>query len=147
MEGSPDAVDASLVGRESAPRRVRVDPEAVRRFAAALGDPRGEEPGWVPPTFPIVFALLQDPVPGLSLDLRRVLHGEQSFTYARPLRRGEELEVRTRVAGVRQRQGSQGVLRFVDLETIGREPGGDEVFRALSTLVLRPLPAAGGEAR
>ncbi|MBX5465487.1 MAG: MaoC family dehydratase N-terminal domain-containing protein [Clostridia bacterium] len=137
MDRARDAIDPSLVGRESPPRRVRVEPEAVRRFAAALGDPRGEDPGWVPPTFPIVFGLWEKPIPGLELDLRRVLHGEQSFAYTRPLRSGEELEVRTRVAGVRQRKGSQGELTLVDLEMVGRDGSGREVFRARSTLVVR----------
>ncbi|MDI3317183.1 MAG: MaoC family dehydratase N-terminal domain-containing protein [Bacillota bacterium] len=136
-EQAAEGLEPSLVGRASPPRPVRVEPEAVRRFARALGDPRADDPGWVPPTFPIRFGIWESGIPGLQLDLRRVLHGEQAFRYARPLRPGEELEVRSRVADVRRRKGSQGSLTLLDLEMLGVDAEGREVFAARTTLVVR----------
>ncbi|HBJ72449.1 MAG TPA: hypothetical protein DDY88_01755, partial [Actinobacteria bacterium] len=85
--------------------------EKIREFARAVGDsnPAYLDPeaaralGYAdviaPPTFAIVLSLdaanaaLFDPE--LGLDYSRVVHGEQSFAYTRPICAGDELIVTT----------------------------------------------------
>ena len=89
------AVDASLAGRTFPPtaalRRHRAGRGRVRRRDRppdAAGDP-------APPTFPIVVAfdamqrLIVDPTVGI--ELHRIVHGEQRFSYERPVAVGDRL--------------------------------------------------------
>ena len=98
-------VDPSLVGREfPAPAPLTVTAERVAAFAAAVGHPGGT----VPPTFPIVLAFdaMQAFLDAEQVDLHRIVHGEQRFTYARPLVTGDELRAVLTVTGVRQIGGA-----------------------------------------
>ena len=98
-------VDPSLVGREfPAPEPLTVTAERVAAFAAAVG----HRADTVPPTFPIVLAFdaMQAFLDAEQVDLHRIVHGEQRFTYARPLVTGDELRAVLTVTGVRQIGGA-----------------------------------------
>lgn len=66
----------------------------------------------VPPTFPIIFTtpflevLLVDL---LKLDRSRVLHGEQEYVYRRPLRIGDRIVARSRIAEDYEKVGKRGI--------------------------------------
>jgi hypothetical protein len=109
-----------------------VSPERVAAFRAVFGHERG-----VPPTFLTAaeFARLPDVVsdPRLDLDFARVLHGSQGYEYRRPLREGERLTIRARIASIRQRAGSGFVTIVMDVF----DEAGDAVAVCRSTMIER----------
>jgi hypothetical protein len=133
--------------------RHTVDVEAgrLRFFAKATGQ---TEPRWlnataalshgrqvlpVPPTF--LFCLDMDaPNPRalmelLDIDIGRVLHGEQSFTYHRMAHAGERLQFETRIADIYAKKN--GSLEFVVCDTHVSNVAGEPVADLRSTLVVR----------
>ena len=86
-----------------------VTAEHVAAFAAATGTPYAAgDPA--PATYPIVVAfdamqqLMADPSVGISL--RNVVHGQQKFTYERPVRVGDRLSAELSVTSLRQVAGT-----------------------------------------
>jgi acyl dehydratase len=86
--------------------------EAAARAAGHAGLP-------VPPTF--LFCLEMDgPNPAairelLGLDYRRLLHGEQQFTYHAPAHAGDQLRFEQRIEDIYDKRG--GALEFVVRKT------------------------------
>lgn len=121
----------------SEPEWFDVEKGAIRKFAEAIGDPHpayltGEA---APPTFPTTFRTRS--IPGVEFDLARVLHGEEEYEYERPLRAGDRLLVQRKVADYKERTTSLGTMGILVLETEGRDPAGDLVFRGRSTILIR----------
>lgn len=127
-----------LVGREKIREFARatfsqsplsLDPEAAR--AAGFADVVA------PPTFAIVVQestlqqLLAEPDAGI--DFARVVHGDQRFTYTRPIVAGDELTATLTVAGVK----SLGGHSMVTAESTMVDGAGAHVVTAVSTLVVR----------
>ncbi len=101
------AVDSSLVGRVFPPTRpYAVSEERVREFAAASGTPY--ESGPAPATFPIVlaFAAMHEFLAAEQLELSRIVHGDQRFSYQRPVVPGDVLSATLSVVGLRQIGGN-----------------------------------------
>jgi len=90
-----------------------------------------------PPTFPIVVQdatlqqLLADEDAGI--DFSRVVHGDQRFTYSRPVVAGDELTATLTVASVK----TLGPHAMVTAESVMVDAGGAHVVTATSTLVVR----------
>ena len=109
-----------------------VDPARVAAFREVVGQAEG-----VPPTFATAAESTVFPTvigdPELDLDFSRVLHGSQTYEYARPLIEGETLMVRARIDSIRARAGS-GFLTVV-MELI--DVGGAIVCTARSLLIER----------
>lgn len=100
-------VDASLVGRAfptTAPFTVTED--AIRAFAEATGS--SYDGGPAPATFPIVLAFeaMNAFLEAEALPLHRIVHGEQRFSYERPIVPGDELTATLSVASLRQIGGN-----------------------------------------
>jgi acyl dehydratase len=126
-----------------------VSREKVREFADAIGDPNpayrdrdaaralGHPDVIAPPTFPFVLSLRASEVviadPALGIDYSRVVHGEQSFAYARPVRVGDALTVTVTVADIRSAGGHSMLTTRSDLSTVE----GERVATVLTTLVVR----------
>ena len=145
------AISPDVIGRELPAVAVDVERGRLRFFAAAIGetDPvfsdlaaaraAGHPDLPVPPTF--LFGLdleasdLTALLAGLGVDLRRVLHGEQSFTYHSPAHAGETLTFAPRIADVYSRKG--GALEFLVKETAVSRAGGTAVAELRSTIVVR----------
>jgi acyl dehydratase len=149
------ALDPTFVGRSYPPTPVyQVGREKIREFAAAIGD---ANPAYIdleaaralgypdlvaPPTFAIVVSMhaahqvVMDPA--LGLDYTRVLHGDQRFTYTRPIVAGDELSVVVTVEKIRSMAGSEFITTRGDIST----PDGELVCSAHSTLVARGQEAA-----
>ncbi len=113
-----------------------VERGAIRKFAEALGDPApafasGEI---APPTFPTTFRVA---IPGVSVELARVLHGAEEYRYERPIRAGDRLRCRSRVVEVYEREGRLGHMTFLVTETEGVDESGAPVFTARHTAILR----------
>jgi acyl dehydratase len=100
-------VDQSLVGRLFPPTGpYEVTEEKVRAFVAATG---GEyDGGPAPATFPIVLAFdaMNAFLAAESIDLFRIVHGEQNFAYERPVVPGDVLTATLSVVSLRQISGN-----------------------------------------
>ena len=127
-----------LVGREKVREFARAvlatsplnfDPEAAR--AAGYSDVVA------PPTFAIAIseATLQQLLaePDAGIDFSRVVHGDQRFTYTRPIVAGDELTATLTVTAVK----SLGGHNMVTAETSMVDGDGAHVVTATSTLVVR----------
>jgi acyl dehydratase len=143
-------VDAALVGRTYPPSRpYEVGREKIREFADAVrdGSPVYRDPeaakalGYpdvvAPPTFPIVFALdaafavLRDP--DVGIDFSRVVHGDQTFTYSRPLRPGDRLVTVVEIVAARAAAGND----ILTLACSSSTEEGEHVVTSTLTLVGR----------
>jgi acyl dehydratase len=142
-------LDRSLIGRESEPVVHEVEKSQVRRFAEALGDANpistdevaARAAGYpalvAPPTFGIALASNERFRHSLDLGTRNILHGEQSFEYARPIVAGDRITVRSKVADVQERAGASGPMDVIVIEDEGRDEQNELVFRTRATLILR----------
>jgi hypothetical protein len=127
-------VDQSLAGRTFPPTAPYVvSAERIHEFARATGSTY--DGGAAPATFPIVVAfaamtgLMEDP--SVGIELHRVVHGEQRFTYTRPVVAGDELRATLTVDTLRQIGGADIIgtrSEIVDTE-------GLPVCTAFATLV------------
>lgn len=90
-----------------------------------------------PPTFPVVVQeatlaqLLNEPDAGI--DFTRVVHGDQRFTYTRPVVAGDELTATLTVTNVKTLGGNS----MVTAESNVTDASGAHVVTAVSTLVVR----------
>ena len=143
-------MNPDLVGRAFAPvSRYLVGREKVREFARAVfaTSPLNYDPvaasaaGFAdvvaPPTFAVVLQeatlaqLLAEPDAGI--DFSRVVHGEQRFSYTRPIVAGDELTATLSVTSVKTLGGNA----MVTAESVIVDPQGEHVVTAISTLVVR----------
>ncbi|HVB10659.1 MAG TPA: MaoC family dehydratase N-terminal domain-containing protein [Bacillota bacterium] len=129
-------LDRSVIGAESAPEIFEIERGAIRRFAEAIGDgsPAYRSGEVAPPTFPTTFRMT---VPGVSIEAARVLHGGEEYVYERPLKAGDRIVCRRKIADIYEREGRLGRMTFVVSETEGRDEAGALVFRARSTIIVR----------
>lgn len=135
------------VGDELARFELPVDASKARELARALG---ADEPNWsaagpsaltgrvVVPTFTVVASFWSDRqrliTQRVGLDLARVLHGGERWTYHRPMRVGDLLQGVTRLTGDRTKQGRHGTMRFITLTT-AFTAGGEPVVDNDSTII------------
>jgi acyl dehydratase len=130
------AVDSALAGRAFPPTEpYAVSHEKVLEFARATGsDFDGRT---APATFPIVVAframtaLMEDPEVGI--ELHRVVHGEQRFTYTRPVVVGDRLSATLSVDTLRQIGGAD----IIGTRSEITDEQGEPVCTAFATLVHR----------
>lgn len=132
-----------LVGRE----KVREFARAVLSDAPLHHDP---EAAWAaghadvvaPPTFPIVIQdltlqqLLADRE--AAVDFSRVVHGDQRFSYSRPIVAGDLLTGTMTVTSVKQLGGNSMITSSTEIV----DERGEHVVTAISTLVVRAEEAA-----
>ena len=130
------AVDPSLAGRVFPPTEpFEVSEERILEFARATGSTY--EGHAAPATFPIVIAfaamnaMMGDPAVGI--ELRHVVHGEQRFTYSRPVVAGDRLTATLGVESLRQIGGAD----IIGTRTEITDGHGEQVCTAFATLVHR----------
>jgi acyl dehydratase len=143
-------VNPELQGREFPPARpYLVGREKIREFATAVfatspisfdveaARAAGHPDLVAPPTFPVgvqestLAQLLAEPDAGI--DFSRVVHGDQRFTFTRPVVAGDELTATLRVTSVK----SLGPHSMVTAESTIVDADGAHVVTATSTLVVR----------
>jgi acyl dehydratase len=144
------SLDPSFVGRTYPPTpSYEVGREKIREFAAAVGavDPAHTDPEAAralghpdvvaPPTFPIVVTMsagaqiIDDPA--LGIDYSRVVHGDQRFSYTRPVYAGDRLTCVCSVEDITSRGGHDFVTTRTDVAT----EDGEAVVTVWSKLVVR----------
>jgi acyl dehydratase len=130
------AVDASLAGRTFPPTPpYTVSEERILEFARATGSTYDGHAA--PATFPIVVAfpamtaLMEDPSVGIAL--HRVVHGDQRFTYTRPVVVGDVLTATLTVDNLRQIGGAD----IIGTRSEITDGDGLPVCTAFATLVHR----------
>ncbi|MCZ2499105.1 MaoC family dehydratase [Xylophilus sp. Kf1] len=144
-------IDRQYIGHVFPPFSARVEAGRLRFFAKATGqtDPvysdeaaarAAGHPGLpVPPTF--LFCLeMEGPDPAairrlLGLDYRRLLHGEQSFTYHAPAYAGDLLRFEQRIEDIYDKKG--GALEFVVRRTTVDHQDGTRIAEMRSVTVQR----------
>ncbi|HLY30285.1 MAG TPA: MaoC family dehydratase N-terminal domain-containing protein [Ktedonobacterales bacterium] len=146
-------VDPTLVGHETATEVGAITAEDVRQFADAIGDgnPIFRDPaaaaraGYtgiaVPPTFITRFRVPFAEA-GLDPEHSQVLHGEQEYTYMRPLVVGETLSSRHRVASLRQ-SARVGGMAIMTLEHLVDSVTGERIATGKSIVIVRDTPPDG----
>ena len=145
-------VDQSAVGRSFTPVTARVEPGRLRYFLDTLGernpvyrdDAAARAAGYsarpVPPTYLFCLEMLDNQRPfefltELKIDLARVLHGEQRFTYHAPVVVADTLTFKSRVTGVADKKG--GAMTMVMVETEITNQHGAHVADTARTIVVR----------
>jgi acyl dehydratase len=149
-------LNQALVGKEYPPIRYEVGREKLREFAESVGetDPiyydeeaahaAGHPDIPAVPTFPVLLSrrvgqkVYEDP--DLGLDYSRVVHGEQEFTYHRPIFAGDRLLAAGRVAAVQ----AKGRHELLAIETSVTTEGGEPVCGAVMTLIVRGASSSKG---
>jgi acyl dehydratase len=125
-------IDQTLVGRSFPPTRPHeVTEEHVRAFARATG---GEyDGGPAPATYPIVLAFdaMNAFLDAEQVDLFRIVHGEQKFSYHRPIVPGDVLTATLTVSGLRQIGGADIIGTTSEIS----DGEGDVVCTTSATLV------------
>jgi acyl dehydratase len=151
------AIDPSVAGTALPQRTVDIERGRLRSFANAIGETNpvysdldaaraeGHDDLPVPPTFLFGlglgrgaedFAWLTD----LGVDLRHVLHGEQSFSYHAVAHAGDTVTLAPRITDVFTKRG--GALQFLIRETAVSASDGSPVADLRETIVVRD-PKAG----
>ncbi len=144
------ALDQSFTGRVYPPTRIyEVSREKIREFADALGDQNplyrdveaAKAAGYpdviAPPTFLTIInlasinAIVSDP--DLGLDYSRMVHGDQRFTYSRPVHAGDLLSLTTHIDNIMARAGND----FINLRAEIAGADGDHISTTHAQLVVR----------
>lgn len=142
-------IDKTFIGHELPSSTMTLERGRLRFFAKAIGetDPvytdvqAAQAAGYAdlpaPPTF--LFGVELDSGASmamlnlLQIDLRKVLHGEQTFVHHRPAVAGDTITVRPRIADIYDKKG--GALEFVVKAAEARNQR-DELVAELRTVVV-----------
>ncbi len=131
-------LDPALAGRTFvSPAPYTVSREKIADFCGAVGAAPIDGGETAPMTFPIVVAfaamtqLINDP--DIGIQLHNVVHGEQRFDQARPVRAGDELTATLTVDSVRNAAGMDMIATRTEVATTA----GEQVSTAHALLLHR----------
>ena len=144
------AVNKDYAGRSfPATQPYEVSRVKIAEFADAIGDPSpvyrdrdaavaaGYPDVIAPPTFPIVVTMAASGQaiadPGLGINYALVVHGEQRFSYARPLRAGDVVTAQSTIETIKTLGRNVVMTTRTEVRTVS----GEQVCTAFSTLVER----------
>jgi acyl dehydratase len=144
------AINGDYLGRTfPAAAPYEVSRVKIADFAEAIGDRNplytdaaaAQAAGYpdviAPPTFPIVITMAASRAaiadPGLGINYAMVVHGEQRFSYARPLHAGDVVVAQSTISGIRE----VGSMTMVTTDTEIKTTDGELVCTGYGTLVER----------
>ena len=144
------AINTEYIGRTFEPSEpYEVSRVKIAEFAAAIGEPSplcrdraaAQAAGYpdviAPPTFAIVVSAANSARvthdPDLGVNYAMILHGEQSFSHARPLHAGDVVVSQSTIESIR----SVGSMTTLTTVTQIRTTEGEHVCTARSVLVER----------
>jgi hypothetical protein len=135
-------LDPALAGRTFPPTPpYAVSREKIAEFNAAIGAEPIDNGVTAPLTFPIVIAftamtqLMNDP--DVGVELHHIVHGDQRFEQARPIRAGDELVATITIDTLRSAAGMDMIGTRTEVATVD----GERVATAYATLVHRGAAA------
>lgn len=144
-------IDPSFVGHAYPRSEIyEVGRAKIREFAEAIGDdhPRyrdvaaaqaaGHPDLVAPPTFVTILfgkysmtSIAEDP--DLGVNYERLVHGDMTFTYERPVYAGDRLTVTTHITQIDARMGNDFMTLRAEIDTAD----GERVITALSQVIVR----------
>ena len=144
------AINTDYVGRTFDPSEpYEVSRVKIAEFATAVGDSSplcrdraaAQAAGYpdviAPPTFAIVVGAANSGRvthdPGLGVNYAMIVHGEQSFSYARPIHAGDVLVSQSTIESIRPVGSMTTLTTVTEIRTVD----GEHVCTARSTLVER----------
>jgi acyl dehydratase len=144
------AINRAYVGRVfPASEPYEVTTVKIAEFASAIGDANplyrdravaqaaGHADVIAPPTFPIVITMASSAAaladPDLGLNYSMVVHGEQRFSYTRPLTAGDVVSAQVTITDIREVGRNTMVTTSTDIASVA----GELVCTAVSTIVER----------
>lgn len=144
-------IDRSHIGREFGAHTAEIEKGRLRFFAKATGETNpiyfdedaakaaGLPTLPAPPTF--LFSMdmeVPDPFEILAImdiDLGKILHGNQEFTYHKDVYAGDSISFKSTVTDIFDKKG--GALEFVVKKTSATNQHGDVVAEMTRTIVVR----------
>ncbi|MBI1211762.1 MAG: MaoC family dehydratase [Alphaproteobacteria bacterium] len=148
-------IDKKFIGTESPPVSIEVEKYPIRLFALSIGETNpihtdeaaAKAAGYAslvaPPTYAFCLnsmaaqgggarnTLYQD----MGVNMARVLHGEQSFTYHKPIVAGDVLTFRPKIVDIYDKKN--GTLDFIVQETAVTNQRGERVVDTRTVIVVR----------
>jgi acyl dehydratase len=151
------AVNKDYAGRTfPATEPYEVSRVKIAEFAEAIGDPSlvyrdrdaavaaGYPDVIAPPTFPIVVTMAASGQaiadPGLGINYALVVHGEQRFSYARPLRAGDVVTAQATIETIKTLGRNVVMTTRTEVRTVT----GEQLCTAYSTIVERGTAGEAG---
>lgn len=144
-------IDRKHIGRTLAPAVLDIEKGRLRFFAKAIGETNpiyfdesaARDAGYAslpaPPTFLFAAELDADTfLPALvemGIDLQRVLHGEQQFSYLAPVCAGDTVTVRSVISEIYEKKN--GALEFLVKDSTVTNQHGVLVATMRATIVVR----------
>lgn len=145
--------DKSKTGMEFPEFSFEVERGKIRELVQAIGETNAvyvdqaeaQQEGYkdtpAPPTFvtlpvmwsSILFRALKD----LDIELNKVLHGEESYTYFQEIYPGDILTGRMKVVSMDTKSGKSGEMDLISLETVYRNQKEEQVIQANTLIVER----------
>jgi len=144
-------IDRKHIGKTLPPAVLEIEKGRLRFFAKAIGE---TNPVYVdeaaalaagypslpaPPTFLFTTELDAETflpaLAGMGVDLRRILHGEQQFTYLAPVCAGDTITVNSTIADIYDKKN--GALEFLVKESTATNQHGTTVATIRAIIVVR----------
>jgi hypothetical protein len=125
------------IGVEGEPTTALVEAGHVRRFAQAIGDPNPRWEAEAPPTFLVALAPVSVHLAEAEEYGQGWLNGGNRFEYFAPVKIGDRITARGRIADVYEKEGSSGKLLFIIFESNYVNQDGARVATLRGTMIRR----------
>jgi len=129
--------DPRFVGRRYESSPFQVTEASIRAYMQAVGDLAEDGELVAPPAYAMVYGF--DPYWQLwtdqevALDVAHLVHGEQRFTFHRPVRPGDRITTEGRITGISERAG----MEYGPFEVPARDAGDRPVADATALFIIR----------
>jgi acyl dehydratase len=144
-------IDRKFIGTEAPVQSIEVEKYPIRFFALAIGETNpihsdeqaAKAAGYRSIVAPLTYAaclngMCADPLwifREVGAPMERLLHGEQAYTYHRPIVAGDVLTFRTRVVDITEKKG--GALELIETNTTATNQNGEPVVDVRAIVILR----------